>query len=141
MFILDTNVVSELRQTRTRKPHPRVAAWAQSVDRADLYTTSVTILELEIGVVLKRRHDAAQAAIFRTWLDERVFPAFAGRILEFDAEAAQQCAALHVQATPPYRDALIAGIALSRRFTVGTRNVRDFQPMGVAVLNPWEDQA
>ena len=141
MFLLDTNVVSELRETRTRKPHPRVAAWARSIDPADQYTTSVTILELEIGVVLKRRHDAAQAAIFRTWMDSHVFPAFAGRILEFDSEAAQHCAALHEWATPPFRNALIAGIAMARGFAVVTRNVRDFQPMGVPVFNPWEDFA
>lgn len=137
MFILDTNVVSELRKVRLGKADKRVAKWADSVVVADLYLSAITVQELEIGVLLVERRDAAQGAIFRTWLSDQVLPAFAGRILPIDAAVAQRSASLHVPDPKPMRDSLIAATALVHGMTVATRNVSDFEMSGVKLLNPW----
>src|SRR3546814_5932072 len=96
MFLLDTNVVSELRKIRLGRADKNVAQWADSVDAVDLYLSAITVQELELGVFLVERRDSAQGAIFRTWLESHVLPAFAGRILPVDTAVAQRCAALHV---------------------------------------------
>ncbi len=138
MFLLDTNVVSELRKVRLGKADPQVSLWADRVDPAGLYLSVIVIQELEIGVRLAERRDPAQGAMFRTWLDGQVLPAFAGRILPIDTAIALRSAALHVSDPRPVRDALIAATALVHRLTVVTRNVADFAPTGVSLLNPWE---
>ena len=135
MFLLDTNVVSELRQRE--RTHPKVAAWADSVQASDLFLSAITILEIEAGTLLLARRDAVQGAVLRAWIDEKVLPAFAGRILAIDTLVAQRCAKLHVPDPRAERDALIAATALVHRMCVVTRNVSDFQPMGVELLNPW----
>lgn len=138
MYLLDTNVVSELRKIRLGKADVRVAAWADSVDAADLYLSVITIQELEMGVLLLERRDAAQGTLLRTWLDAHVLPAFAGRILPVDIAVAQRSARLHVPDPRPVRDGLIAATALVHGMTVVTRNVADFEPTGVPTLNPWD---
>ncbi len=137
MFILDTNVVSELRKVRLGKADKRVARWADSVAAADLYLSVISVQELEVGILLVERRDAAQGAILRTWLDNYVLPAFAGRILPVDIEVARRSAGLHVPDPKPVRDSLIAATALVHGMTVVTRNVDDFAPSGVLLLNPW----
>ena len=137
MYLLDTNVVSELRKVRAGKADPHVAAWADSVDATDLYLSAITILELETGILLAERRDPAQGAIFRAWLDAHVLPAFTGRILVVDTAVAQRSARLQVPDPRPLRDGLIAATALVHGMTIVTRNVADFEPTGVAVLNPW----
>jgi hypothetical protein len=137
MFLLDTNVVSELRKVRLGTANENVAKWADSVDAADLFLSAITIEELEIGILLVERRDPAQGAVFRTWLDKHVLPAFAGRVLAADTAVAQRSARLHVPDLRPIRDGLIAGTALVHGMTVVTRNVMDFEPTGVPVLNPW----
>jgi len=136
MFLLDTNVLSELR--RRDRTDPRVAAWADHVDAADLFLSVITILEIEAGTLMLQRRDAAQGTVLRAWIDKKVLPAFEGRILSVDTAVAQRCARLHVPDPRAERDALIAATALVNRLTVVTRNVADFQPMGVDLLNPWE---
>lgn len=138
MFLLDTNVVSELRKVRLGRADERVAKWADSVDAGDLYLSVITIQELEIGVLLAERRDPAQGAMFRAWLNSHVLPAFAGRVLPVDIAVAQRSAKLHVPNPRPIRDGLIAATALVHGMTVATRNVADFEPSGVPVLNPWE---
>lgn len=140
MFILDTNVVSELRKIRLGRADARVAQWADSVESVDLYLSCITVQELEIGVLLAERRDPAQGAVFRTWLDHHVLPAFADRILPVDTAVAQRSAKLHVPDPRPVRDGLIAATALVHGMTVVTRNVADFEPCGVSVLNPWDAQ-
>ena len=140
MFILDTNVVSELRKIRAGRSDRNVERWADSVDSEDLYLSVITLHELEIGVLLAERRDPPQGVIFRTWLEEHVLPAFAGRILPVDAPVAQRSAALHVPDPNPFRDSLIAATALVHGMTVVTRNVSDFESTGVPILNPWEAQ-
>ncbi len=138
MFVLDTNVVSELRKVRLGKADANVATWAQGVDAANLFVSAITILELELGVLLIERKDAAQGALLRAWLELQVLPEFAARTLPVDAAVAQRCARLHVPDKRGERDALIAATALVHGMTLVTRSVADFKPTGVALLNPWE---
>jgi len=140
MFILDTNVVSDLREVRLGKADPNVAQWADSVDAAELFVSAITIHELEIGVLLAERRDPAQGAVFRAWLNSHVLPAFAGCILPVDTAVAQRSARLHVPNPQPLRDGLIAATGLVHGMTVVTRNLADFLASGVALLNPWEAQ-
>ncbi|MBM3650292.1 MAG: type II toxin-antitoxin system VapC family toxin [Alphaproteobacteria bacterium] len=135
MFLLDTNVVSELR--RPRRANANVRTWASSAP-AELHALSVvTVLELERGVLLAERRDPNQGAILRRWLEHEVLAPLASRILPIDVDIARQCAALHVPDPKPERDALIAATARVHGLTVVTRNTADFQSMGVALLNPW----
>ena len=138
MYLLDTNVVSELRKATSPRINQRVLAWSKSVSTASLYVSVVTILELERGVLLVTRRDPAQAAILRRWLDENVLDAFADRVIPIDTAVARRCGSLHVPDPRPERDALIAASALVHGMRVVTRNVDDFEPMGVETINPWQ---
>lgn len=138
MYLLDTNVVSELRKVRAGKADIRVAAWADSVETVDLFLSVITIEELEIGVLLAERRDPTRGAVLRAWLDRHVLPAFAGRILSLDTAIARSSARLHVPDPRPLRDAFIAATALAHGMTVVTRNVRDFEKTGVPILDPWQ---
>lgn len=138
MFILDTNVVSELRKAKAGKADRHVTAWAAGVSADLLHLSAITILELELGVLQVQRRDPLQGAMLRAWLDQHVLPAFSGRVLVVDTSVAQQCAALHVPDPRSDRDALIAATAMVHGMTVVTRNVADFSATGVALLNPWE---
>ena len=137
MWLLDTNVVSELRRVRLGKSDPHVAAWADSMQAADLYLSVITLQELEIGVQLLERRDPAQGRLLRAWLDRQVLPAFDGRVLPVDSAVALRSAALHVPNPRPVRDGLIAATALVHGLGVVTRNTADFEPTGVRTLNPW----
>ena len=136
MYILDTNVISELR--KGSKAQRSVRMWAQALPAANLYLSVISILELEIGTLLVERRDRKQGAILRAWIEGQVLPSFSGRILAIDTVVAQQCAALHVPNPRSDRDALIAATALVHGMTVVTRNLIHFQAMGVAVVNPWQ---
>lgn len=136
MYVLDTNVVSELRKVRAGKADLNVATWTESVDAAELFVS--TIMELELGVLSIERKDATQGAVLRSWLEQQVLPEFSGRTLPVDAAVAQRCARLHVPDKRGERDALIAATALVHGMTVVTCNVADFEPTGVTTLNPWE---
>ena len=138
MFVLDTNVVSELRKVRSGKADPNLAAWTESVDAAALFVSVMTLLELELGVLSIERKDAPQGAMLRAWLETHVLPEFSGRTLPIDTAVAQRCARLHVPDRRGERDALIAATALVHGMTVVTRNVTDFAPLGVDLVNPWE---
>jgi toxin FitB len=133
MYILDTNVISELR--KGKKAEQRVRMWAQALPAANLYLSVVSVLELEIGALLVERRDRKQGAVLRAWIDGHVLPSFSGRILAIDTAVAQRCASLHV---PNPRNALIAATALVHGMTVVTRNVSHFEATGVTVVNPWQ---
>lgn len=137
-FVLDTNVVSELRKGRLGKADANVMAWMQNVDAADLFVSSITVMELELGILSIERKDAPQGAVLRLWLERHVLPEFFKRTLPIDIAVAQRCARLHVPHKRSERDALIAATALVHGMTVVTRNVADFKPMGVLLINPWE---
>jgi len=141
MFVLDTNVVSELRKAKAGKADQNVTTWAASVPPGGLFISDITILELETGTLLVARRDPAQGAMLRAWLDGHVLPAFAGRVLAVDTAVAQRCARLHGPDPRSDRDALIAATALVHGMTVVTRNVADFEATGVPILNPWDQAA
>ncbi len=138
MFLLDTNVVSELRKARAGRADRQVAGWARQVPASGLFLSVVTVQELEIGVLLAERRDASQGAILRTWLENHVLSAFADRILPVDTAVARRSATLHVPDPRPFRDALIAATALVHELVVVTRDVADFAPTGAKVLDPWQ---
>jgi predicted nucleic acid-binding protein len=138
MFLLDTTVISELR--RPQKADRNVVAWASTIPAASFFLSAISILEIELGALLSARKDAAQGAVLRAWIDGQILPRFEGRILPVDTAVAQRCARLHVPDPRPQRDALIAATAMVHGLTVVTRNVADFEPAGVALLNPWEPQ-
>lgn len=138
MFLLDTNVVSELRKAKAGKADRRVVTWAAGVATGSLYLSVITVLELETGVLLIERRDRAQGSVMRKWMDEQVMPAFAGRILAVDVQVALRCAKLHVPDRLSDRDALIAATALVHGMTVATRNVADFKAAKVALIDPWQ---
>jgi len=136
-YLLDTNVVSELRKAASGKAEPRVVAWAKAVPVQQLFISAITILEIELGVSKIERRDAEQGAVLRSWLEGQVIPAFEGRTLGVDVAVARRCASLHVPAPRSERDALIAATALVHGLTVVTRNVDDFAPMIDPVVDPW----
>lgn len=137
MFVLDTNVVSELRKVKTGKADPGVELWASGVPAQDLFVSVITMLELETGVLLVQRRDPRQGALLQSWLDQHVLPAFSGRVLPVDITVARRCAALHVPDPRSERDALIAATAMVHNMTVVTRNEVDFKGMGAPLINPW----
>jgi toxin FitB len=137
-YLLDTNVVSELRKVVSDSADPRVKTWAKSSDLESCFLSSITILELEQGVLLIERRDLRQGAMLRSWLEKQILPDFAGRILPVDTVIARRCAALNVPNPKPYRDALIAATALVHGMTIVTRNTADFESSGAAILNPWK---
>lgn len=137
MYLLDTNVVSELRKVRSGRADRHVSEWAHRVDASDLYLSAITIQELEIGVLLVERRDFSQGAMLRAWLSNYVLPAFDNRILAVDTAVAQRSAHLHVPDPRPVRDGLIAATALVHGMTVVTRNTGDFETTGVHLFNPW----
>lgn len=139
MYLLDTNVVSELRQGH--KADERVRHWAGKIPSARMFISAITVLELEHGILLKERKDAAQGAVLRTWLQSYVLPAFADRILPVNTEVAQKCARLHVPDPRSDRDALIGATAIVHGITLISRNLEDFRDMsGISLLNPWDWQ-
>ena len=135
MFVLDTNVISELRRG---KPHQsvEVRAWAAGQPSSKLFLSAITILELEMGILALERRTPPQGNALRIWLTS-VREAFAGRILPFTEITATICAALHVPNPCSERDAIIAATALEHGFTVVTRNEQDFANTGVGLVNPW----
>lgn len=137
MYLLDTNVISELRKARAGKADRHVAEWAAAVPLTQLFVSVVTLHELERGVLLAERRDPRQGRLLRTWLDGRVVAGFGTRILPVDIAIVRRCARLHVPDPRPFRDALIAATALVHALTVVTRNVKDFEPTGVPLVNPW----
>nr|WP_315492448.1 type II toxin-antitoxin system VapC family toxin [uncultured Pseudomonas sp.] len=135
MYLLDTNVISELRKPQADK---NVVAWAKTVAAPRLYISAITLKELETGVLRMERRDPAQGKVLRTWLKRHVMPAFDARILPIDAAVALRCASLHVPDRANEGDALIAATALVHGLTLVTRNVADFQSSGMKLINPWD---
>jgi predicted nucleic acid-binding protein len=143
MYLLDTNVVSEMRKAQRAHTGParvdmRVTAWFDSVPASSLYLSAVTALELEKGCLLMERRDPAQGRTLREWIDGLVLPTFASRVLPVDLPVALRCAALHVPNPIAERDALIAATALVHGMAVVTRNTQDFESTGVRLIDPWQ---
>jgi predicted nucleic acid-binding protein len=141
MFLLDTNVISELRKAGDGRADAHVVAWLSSIEATTCYLSVVTLMELELGILRLERRDELQGTRLRAWMEGHIIPEFLGRTLSVDSAVALRCAALHVPDARSERDALIAATALVHGMTVITRNTADFEPMGVPLLNPWQDQS
>lgn len=136
-YLLDTNVISELRKLGDKRADPRVTAWFANVPSGECAISVITLMELEIGILRIERRDDQQGRALRRWLNDFVLPTFDGQIIPIAAEVAFRCAALHVPDPPSERDALIAATAMVHGLTVVTRNVRDFTFAGLDIFNPW----
>lgn len=137
-FLLDTNVISELRKAGDGRADANVTAWVAAQDATTFLISAITILELERGVLSVQRRDPKQGGRLRKWLDDHVRPQFAGRILPIDDAIATRCAQLHIPDRRNEADALIAATALVHNLSVVTRNVKDFHETGVVVIDPWQ---
>jgi toxin FitB len=138
MYLLDTNVVSELRKAKAGKAHRGVVDWANDVPAALMFLSVISLHELEHGVMLAERSDPPKGSILRSWLDNSVVPAFAERIVPIDVPVAIRAASLHVPDPASFRDALIGATALVHGMTVVTRNIHDFERFAeLEVVNPW----
>lgn len=135
MFLLDTNVISELRAGKSA-PSPAVRRWAAAVPATQLYLSAITVLELEMGVLAMERRDTLQGQKLRSWLNA-VLQQFATQILPFNTATALLCAAMHVPDRRPERDAMIAATAKEHSYTLVSRNTDDFDGCGIPLLNPW----
>ena len=138
MFLLDTNVVSELRKVATGTADRAVSEWQRAATGVELFVSVVTLFELEIGVRQMELRDPRQGHALRHWFTEKLMPTFSRRVLPIDEIIALRAAAMHVPNRRSDRDAFIAATALVHGMTIVTRNVRDFEGTGVKLINPWE---
>lgn len=138
-YLLDTNVISELRKPKARSD-TAVRRWVSERNPSDLCLSVITVLEVELGISRVARRDPGQAERLQLWLEEELLSVFDGRIVPVDVAVARRAARLHVPDPRPERDALIAATAICSGLTVVTRNVADFESMGVAVVNPWNQR-
>jgi predicted nucleic acid-binding protein len=138
MYLLDTNVISELRKAGDGKANANVVAWLSSVDAGTFYLSAVTLMEIELGILRIERRDAIQGNRLRGWMNNHILPEFVDRTLPVDAAVAVRCAGLHVPDPCSERDAFIAATALVHGMTLVTRNTADFKATAVPMLNPWE---
>lgn len=136
MFLLDTNVVSELR--KAARCDARVAAWQEAQKPEVCFLSTITLLEIRLGIELARASDRKKAEVLETWLEQRVKPGFVGRILAVDQTVAEACGRLHAERLRSFRDGLILATALVHELTLVTRNVKDFADSAVQVINPWD---
>ncbi|MDR1768297.1 MAG: type II toxin-antitoxin system VapC family toxin [Propionibacteriaceae bacterium] len=136
-FLVDTNVLSELRKSAARR-NAGVARWAADVAASKVFISVISVAELSCWVAKVERRDAAQGEILRNWFEGTILAEAAGKILALDIGSAARAGALHVPDPRDYRDAFIAATALEHALTVVTRNVADFEPMGVRLVNPFE---
>jgi predicted nucleic acid-binding protein len=137
-FLLDTNVVNELRK-RPGRIDEGVASWGAALDAEAQFLSAITVFEVELGILRVERRDELQGKMLRRWFEIGVLDAFEKRTLGVGRDVARRAAALQVPDPRPERDAYIAATALVHGLTVATRNVGDFEPMGVPVVNPWTE--
>lgn len=138
MYLLDTNVLSEIRKISRGQADAGLAQWTHSVSFDDCYLSVITLLEIEQGILrIKHRGDEAQFILLEQWLNNTVIPTFDQRILPIDRHITRICARLHVPNQRPYNDALIAATAIRHDLTLATRNVQDFAELRVPLLNPF----
>ena len=135
MYLVDTNVISELR--KAHRAELRVIEWARNIEPQCMYLSVISVLEIRMGILSVQRRDLVQGNILQEWFIKKVIPAFSGRILNVDMDVAMRCAELHVPDPRSDRDALIAATALTHKMSVVTRNCKDFEPMGVPIINHW----
>jgi predicted nucleic acid-binding protein len=138
MYLLDTDVVSELRKEAAGRADPQVVRWVAAVPRTQLFVSAVTMFELELGVLRSERADPVKGERLRRWLEDDVVPSFARQVFAVNDRVARLAAAFHVPDPAPLRDSLIGATALVHRMPVVTGNDRDFTRFeGLGVVNPW----
>ena len=138
MYLLDTNIISELKKLDSGKIHPQVQRWAYSINLMQTKISVVSITEIRTDILSLARKDQAQAASLDNWFTNRLLPAYRTRTLSVDTEVALICAQLHIPAKRPINDAYIAATAIAHNLTLVTRNVRDFQGLPLMLENPFE---
>ena len=138
MYLLDTNIISELKKLDSGKIHPQVQRWAYSINLMQTKVSVVSITEIRTGILSLARKDQAQAASLDNWFTNRLLPAYRTRTLSVDTEVALICAQLHIPAKRPINDAYIAATAIAHNLTLVTCNVRDFQGLPLMLENPFE---
>jgi predicted nucleic acid-binding protein len=137
MFLLDTNVVSALRNPGDADKN--LVAWANSQQVFNLYVSSISIMELKLAILEKRKVDPAAGEALNDWLQTQVLQGFKGRLVAFDAEMAEYCAALHVPNPKSERDAMIAATCLVNNMTLVTKTPSDFKHIKIQAINPWQE--
>lgn len=138
MYLLNTNIISELKKLDSGKIHPQVQRWAYSINLMQTKISVVSIIEIRTGILSLARKDQAQAASLDNWFTNRLLPAYRTRTLSVDTEVALICAQLHIPTKRPINDAYIAATAIAHNLTLVTRNVRDFQGLPLILENPFE---
>lgn len=139
MFVLDTNIVSETYKLTRNRANPHFTEWINQQQIEQLFITSITVMEIDMGILrLEQRKDFDQATLLRQWFEKKVLPVFADRILDFDTSSALICSRFHVPNPRAERDAMIGAIAVSHSFVMVTNNIKDFQPLGIRLLNPFQ---
>lgn len=138
MYLLNTNIISELKKLDSGKIHPQVQRWAYSINLMQTKISVVSIIEIRTGILSLARKDQAQAASLDNGFTNRLLPAYRTRTLSVDTEVALICAQLHIPAKRPINDAYIAATAIAHNLTLVTRNVRDFQGLPLILENPFE---
>lgn len=142
MYLLDTNIISELKKIQNNRINPNVLNWFNHQNPQKFYTSSIVIMELKIGALLRQKKDETAYQNLMNWIDYTVIPAFNGQILPIDDAVLAVCANLHVPNPRGQHDALIGATAISCNMTVVTRNVSDFDGMSVngailPIINPF----
>ncbi|MBN6067169.1 type II toxin-antitoxin system VapC family toxin [Aggregatibacter actinomycetemcomitans] len=137
MYLLDTNIVSELRKLEKGRADPNVTKWFQQVDLQQAYLSVITLFEIKIGILQLIRHDAQQATILQNWFTNTLLPNFENRILPLDQNVALACAELHIPDKKPLNGSYLAATAKVHHLKMVTRNLKDFQHSGVEIINPF----
>ena len=132
-----TSTTSSGRSASPVASRASLSAWSKSVKETETFVSSITLYEIERGIVQVGRRDARQGEALRRWFEGRVLELYEGRVLDFDAAAASTCARLQNIRTLPVQDGMIAAIAAANRLTLVTRHTRDFAGLGVSLINPW----
>ncbi|MEN9894331.1 MAG: hypothetical protein RIR97_183 [Pseudomonadota bacterium] len=138
MYLLDTNVVSELRKVKSGKADSNLVSWAQGISEQASFVSVITILELEAGVLRKEAEGGHDGEKLRAWLNNTIIAGFSERIIGIDISIAQAAARIQLQRTRPVHDVLIAATAMVKGLIVVTRNTKDFTGIGLSLINPWD---
>ena len=138
MYLLDTNIISELKKLDSGKIHPQVQRWAYSINLMQTKISVVSITEIRTGILSLARKDQAQAASLDNWFTNRLLPAYRTKTLPVDAKVALIYAQLNVPNKRPINDAYIAATAIAHKLKLVTRNIQDFQGIPITLENPFE---
>lgn len=137
MYLLDTNVISEIRKVNAGKANAGVTQWTKKTSQSLMYVSVISLMEIEQGILRLERKDTVQACLLKDWFHNIVLPSFDNNVVNIDKNIALTCATLHVPDQKPANDSLIAATALIHDLTLVTRNTKDFEQTGVKLFNPF----